>query len=54
MGESSAAFQAAHGRFVEVSAKVNALLDIAQVNLGDAGAATSPQDAAAASTYTSI
>lgn len=54
MGESSAAFQAAHTRFVEVSAKVNALLDIAQVNLGDAAGNYVAQDAAAASTYTSI
>ncbi|KRQ76139.1 hypothetical protein, partial [Mycobacteroides sp. HXXIII] len=35
VGESSVAFQAAHARFVEVAAKVNALLDIAQLNLGD-------------------
>jgi uncharacterized protein YukE len=54
MGESSAAFQAAHARFVEVSAKVNALLDIAQVNLGDAAGSYVAEDAAAASTYTSI
>ena len=54
MGESSAAFQAAHARFVEVSAKVNTLLDIAQVNLGDAAGNYVAQDAAAASTYTSI
>lgn len=52
MGESSAAFQAAHARFVEVAAKVNSLLDIAQVNLGEAGGATYvAQDAAAATTY---
>ncbi|CAJ1586213.1 type VII secretion system protein EsxG [[Mycobacterium] wendilense] len=51
MGESSAAFQAAHARFVEVAAKVNTLLDVAQVNLGDAGASYVAQDAAAASTY---
>ena len=54
MGESSAAFQAAHARFLEVSAKVNALLDIAQVNLGDAAGTYIAQDAAAASNYTSI
>ena len=35
-GESSAAFQAAHARFVEAAARVNTLLDIAQANLGDA------------------
>ncbi|ODR12302.1 type VII secretion system protein EsxG, partial [Mycobacterium shimoidei] len=36
VGESAAAFQGAHARFVEAAAKVNALLDIAQANLGDA------------------
>ncbi len=51
-GESSAAFQAAHARFVEVAAKVNALLDIAQVNLGDAASTYVAADAAAASGYT--
>ena len=54
MGESSAAFQAAHARFIEVSARVNALLDIAQANLADAAGTYVAQDAAAASTYTSI
>ena len=54
MGESSAAFQAAHARFIEVSARVNALLDIAQVNLGDAAGTYVAQDAAAASNYTAI
>ncbi|OBF16354.1 type VII secretion protein EsxS [Mycobacterium sp. ACS4331] len=51
MGESSAAFQAAHARFVEVAAKVNTLLDVAQANLGEAGATYVAEDAAAASTY---
>ena len=51
MGESSAAFQAAHARFVEVAAKVNTLLDIAQANLGEAGATYVAADAAAAGTY---
>ena len=51
MGESSAAFQAAHARFVEVAAKVNTLLDVAQINLGQAGATYVAEDAAAASTY---
>lgn len=51
-GESSAAFQAAHLRFVEVAAKVNSLLDIAQANLGEAGATYVAADAAAAGTYT--
>ena len=54
MGESSAAFQAVHARFIEVSARVNALLDIAQANLADAAGTYVAQDAAAASTYTSI
>ncbi|PIB76691.1 type VII secretion system protein EsxG [Mycobacterium celatum] len=52
VGESAAAFQAAHARFVEVAAKVNALLDIAQANLGDAAGTYVAADAAAASTYT--
>ncbi|GBE66075.1 type VII secretion system protein EsxS [Mycobacterium sp. MFM001] len=52
VGESAAAFQAAHARFVEVAAKVNALLDIAQANLGDAAGTYVASDAAAASTYT--
>jgi uncharacterized protein YukE len=52
VGESSAAFQAAHARFVEVSAKVNTLLDIAQVNIGDAAGSYVAEDAAAASRYT--
>jgi uncharacterized protein YukE len=54
MGESSAAFQAAHARFVEAAAKVNSLLDIAQANLGEAGATYVAEDAAAASTYGGI
>lgn len=53
-GESAAAFQAAHARFIEVSARVNALLDIAQANLADAAGTYVAQDAAAASTYTGI
>lgn len=51
MGEASAAFQAAHARFLEVAAKVNTLLDIAQVNLGQAGATYVATDSAAAGTY---
>ena len=54
MGESAAAFQAAHARFIEVSARVNALLDIAHVNLGDAASTSVAEDAAASSTYTAI
>lgn len=52
VGESSAAFQAAHARFLEVAAKVNTLLDIGQSNIGEAGAAYVAEDAAAASRYT--
>jgi uncharacterized protein YukE len=52
VGESSMAFQAAHARFVEVAARVNTLLDIAQANLGDAAGTYVATDAAAASTYT--
>lgn len=51
-GESSAAFQAAHARFVEVAAKVNMLLDVAQANLGEASGSYVAEDAAAASRYT--
>jgi uncharacterized protein YukE len=54
MGESSAAFQAAHARFVEISAKINTLLDIAQANIGEAAGTYAAEDAAAASTYTAI
>ncbi|ANW66739.1 MULTISPECIES: type VII secretion protein EsxS [Mycolicibacterium] len=54
MGESSAAFQAAHARYVEVAAKVNTLLDLAQANLGEAGASYVAEDAAAATTYGGI
>jgi uncharacterized protein YukE len=54
MGESAAAFQAAHARFIEVSARVNALLDLAQANIGDAASTYVAEDAAAASTYTGI
>jgi len=51
-GESSAAFQAAHARFVEAAARINTLLDIAQANLGDAASTYVATDAAAASSYT--
>lgn len=50
-GESSLAFQGAHARFLEVAAKVNTLLDIAQLNLGDAGSTYVATDSAAAGTY---
>lgn len=51
VGESAAAFQAAHARFTEAAAKVNSLLDLAQANIGEAGASYVAQDASAASTY---
>src|ERR1700758_1386285 len=53
-GESSAAFQAAHARFVDAAARINTLLDIAQANLGDAASTYVAADGAAASGYTSI
>ena len=53
-GESAAAFQAAHARFVEVAARINTLLDIAQANLGDAAGTYVAADAAAASGYTAF
>jgi uncharacterized protein YukE len=51
-GDSAAAFQAAHARFVAAAAKINTLLDIAQGNLGDAAGTYVAADAAAASSYT--
>lgn len=51
-GESAAAFQGAHARFVAAAAKVNTLLDIAQANLGEAAGTYVAADAAAASSYT--
>jgi ESAT-6 family protein len=50
-GESSAAFQAAHARYVEVAARVNMLLDIAQANFGNAAGTYVAGDEAAASGY---
>jgi hypothetical protein len=52
VGESSMAFQAAHARFVEVAAKVNTLLDVAQANIGDASVTYVAEDAAGATRYT--
>ncbi|HVQ99893.1 MAG TPA: WXG100 family type VII secretion target [Mycobacterium sp.] len=51
VGDASMAFQAAHARFVAAAAKINALLDIAQANLGDAAGTYVAADAAAASAY---
>ncbi|KZS64436.1 type VII secretion protein EsxS [Mycobacterium kansasii] len=53
-GESAAAFQGAHARFVEAAARGNALLDIAQANLGDAAGTYVAADSAAASSYTAF
>ncbi len=50
-GDSAAAFQAAHARFVAAAAKINTLLDIAQANFGDAVGSYVAADAAAASSY---
>ena len=50
-GESAAAFQAAHARFVAAAAKINALLDVAQANIGDAAGTYVAADAAAAGSY---
>lgn len=52
VGESAAAFQAAHARFVAAAAKINTLLDIAQANMGDAAGTYVAADSAAASNYT--
>ncbi|MGV0750911.1 WXG100 family type VII secretion target [Mycolicibacter heraklionensis] len=52
VGESAVAFQGSHARFVALAARVNALLDMAQANLADAGNTYVAADAAAASTYT--
>ena len=52
VGEAAAAFQGSHARFVALAARVNALLDIAQANLGEAGGTYVAADAAAASGYT--
>ncbi|GFG74011.1 WXG100 family type VII secretion target [Mycobacterium botniense] len=54
VGESAAAFQAAHARFVEVAARINTLLDIAQANIGDAAGTYVAADSAAAGSYTAF
>ena len=53
-GEAAAAFQGSHARFVALAARVNALLDMAQANLADAGSTYVAADAAAASGYTGV
>lgn len=52
-GESSAAFQQAHARFVEAAGKINALLDIGGQNINEGAGTYSAQDSAAATDYTS-
>lgn len=51
-GESSAAFQQAHARFIEAAAKSNVLLDVAQQNIGEGASTYVAQDSAAASDVT--
>ncbi|MFV8227405.1 WXG100 family type VII secretion target [Mycolicibacterium fortuitum] len=51
-GESSIAFQQAHARFVEASAKANALLDVAGANINEGASVYSAQDSAGASDIT--
>ena len=53
MGESSAAFQAAHARFVDASGKINNLIDIASANLGEGASTYVSQDAMGATDVTS-
>lgn len=48
-GESAGAFQVAHARFVEASAKINALLDVAGANINEGAGTYTAQDAAGAS-----
>ena len=43
-GESAAAFQAAHARFVAAAAKINTLLDVAQANLEQCAALAKVRD----------
>src|SRR5271154_1458970 len=50
-GDSAAAFQAPHARFVAPAARINPLLDIAQASLGGAAGTYVAADAAAASSY---
>ena len=50
-GDSAAAFQAAHARFVAAATKINSLLDIAQANIGDAAGTYVAADSAAAGSY---
>jgi uncharacterized protein YukE len=48
MGDMSMSFQAAHARFVTAAGKINALLDVAQANLGEGASTYVAQDSMAA------
>lgn len=50
-GDSAVAFQAAHARFVEAANKINDLLHVAQLNLGDAAAQYMSADSTAAQSF---
>jgi uncharacterized protein YukE len=54
VGESATAFQAAHARFIEATAKINALLDIASANQNEAGSTYTAADAEGAEGYNSV
>lgn len=47
-GESSAAFQASHARFLEAATKVNVLMDLAEAQLGEGATTYVVQDMAGA------
>lgn len=51
-GESALAFQAAHARFAEAAAKINLLLDTAQLNLGEGATTYVAQDGEGATDIT--
>lgn len=50
-GESSAAFQMGHARFVEAAGKINVLLDIAGQNINEGAATYTAQDQMGAEGY---
>lgn len=54
MGESAMAFQASHARFVSGAEKLNHLLDLAGVNVEDAGTEYVAQDGVGADAYNSV
>lgn len=53
-GESSAAFQQSHARFVSGATKLNNLLNMAGLNVGEAGQTYVGQDAAGAQAMQSV